>query len=177
MINNKRENKNSGNGSSTATSFPAAPPAYCFFAIFSFHSVSLYLPQKIEVRFAQQKIVKGKRNGKNSLAFGIFVLSADFSVSPLLCRVSFYLLNLTVSFVREYQQQRAVHFALPISLSFRKALSHNRFTQFFFARFARFCYHSRLLRCAVALSASLSLACSRIFICVRFLCVFAVVRR
>lgn len=121
--------------------------------------------------------MKGKRNGKNSLAFGIFVLSVDFSVSPLLCRVSFYFLNLTVSFVREYQQQRAVHFALPLSLSYRKALSHNRFTQFFFARFARLLSLSALaLRC-YSLSASLSLACSRIFIYVRFLCVFAVVRR
>lgn len=69
----------------------------------------------------------GKRNGKNSLACGIFVLSVEFSVSPLLCRVSFYLLNLTVSFVREHQQQRAVHFALSLT----KVLSHNRFTQFF----------------------------------------------
>lgn len=171
MINNKRENKNSVNGSSsTATSFPAAPPAYCFFAIFSFFL-------SIPFRFIYRKKLRLDSLNKNSLAFGIFVLSADFSVSPLLCRVSFYLLNLTVSFVREYQQQRAVHFALPMSPSLKKALSHNRFTQFFFARFARFCYHSRLLRCAVALSASLSLACSRIFICVRFLCVFAVVRR
>lgn len=74
--------------------------------------------------------MKGKRNGKNSLAFGIFVLSADFSVSPLLCRVSFYLLNLTVSFVREYQQQRALHFAL--SLSKKRSLitvSHSFFCQ------------------------------------------------
>lgn len=74
--------------------------------------------------------MKGKRNGKNSLAFGIFVLSADFSVSPLLCRVSFYLLNLTVSFVREYQQQRALHFAL--SLSKKRSLitvSHSFFSR------------------------------------------------
>lgn len=87
----------------------------------SFHSVSLYLPQKIEVRFAQQKF----------FSFWNFCS---------LCRL--FCLSLALSrFVLFAQFNRFVCARIPTAartsfcaLSLKKALSHNRFTQFFFCQ-------------------------------------------
>lgn len=152
----------------TATSFPAATPAYCFF-FFLHYTLACCIPFRFIYRKklrldSLKKNVRRKRNGKNSLAFGIFVLSVDFYVSVAVALPRFVLFAHFNRFVLCANSNSSAQFVRTLTHSLSQQRSHITVSHSFFlpcfGRSAQLCYHSRLLYCAPLRCCSLSLSLS-----------------